>query len=47
MIGTLANAGMIVAGGCAGLLIKKGEAPRKVTGDLAEILVSEIKAMLG
>lgn len=38
MVGTLANAGMIVAGGCAGLLIKKGirpqleEAVHKATG---------------
>ena len=31
MIGTLANAGMIVAGGCAGLLIKKGISPRLET----------------
>ena len=42
-----ADIGICGGGNGAGLLIKKGEAPRKVTGDLAEILVSEIKAMLG
>ena len=39
--------GICGGGNGAGLLIKKGEAPRKVTGDLAEILVTEIKSMLG
>ena len=42
-----ADIGICGGGNGAGLLIKKGEAPRKVTGDLAEILVAEIKAMLG
>ncbi len=42
-----ADIGICGGGNGAGLLIRKGEAPRKVTGDLAEILVSEIKAMLG
>ena len=37
----------ICGGNGAGLLIKKGEAPRKVTGDLAQILVDEIRSMLG
>ena len=41
-----ADIGICGGGNGAGLLIKKGEAPRKVTGDLAEILVAEIKAML-
>jgi len=42
-----ADIGICGGGNGAGLLIKKGEAPRKVTGDLAEILVAEIKSMLG
>jgi (E)-4-hydroxy-3-methylbut-2-enyl-diphosphate synthase len=42
-----ADIGICGGGNGAGLLIKKGEAPRKVVGDLAEILVAEIKAMLG
>lgn len=31
MVGTLANAGMVVAGGCAGLLVKKGVSARLQT----------------
>ena len=42
-----ADIGICGGGNGAGLLIKKGEAPRKVTGDLAQILVDEIKGMLG
>ena len=42
-----ADIGICGGGNGAGLLIKKGEAPRKVTGDLAQILVDEIKSMLG
>ena len=41
-----ADIGICGGGNGAGLLIKKGEAPRKVTGDLAQILVDEIKLML-
>ena len=41
-----ADIGICGGGNGAGLLIKKGEAPRKVTGDLAQILVDEIKGML-
>ena len=41
-----ADIGICGGGNGAGLLIKKGEAPRKVVGDLAEILVAEIRAML-
>ena len=41
-----ADIGICGGGNGAGLLIRKGEAPRKVTGDLAQILVDEIKAML-
>ena len=41
-----ADIGICGGGNGAGLLIKKGEAPRKVTGDLAQILVDEIKDML-
>ena len=41
-----ADIGICGGGNGAGLLIKKGEAPRKVTGDLAEILVAEIRAMM-
>ena len=33
-------------GNGAGLLIKKGQPPRKVTGDLAQILIDEIHKML-
>ena len=42
-----ADIGICGGGNGAGLLIKKGEAPRKVTGDLAQILVDEIRNMLG
>ena len=41
-----ADIGICGGGNGAGLLIKKGEAPRKVTGDLAQILVDEIRSML-
>ncbi len=41
-----ADIGICGGGNGAGLLIKKGEAPRKVTGDLAGILIDEIRAML-
>ena len=41
-----ADIGICGGGNGAGLLIKKGEAPRKVTGDLAQILVDEIREML-
>ena len=41
-----ADIGICGGGNGAGLLIKKGEAPRKVTGDLAQILVDEIRGML-
>ena len=41
-----ADIGICGGGNGAGLLIKKGEAPRKVTGDLAQILVDEIKLMM-
>lgn len=41
-----ADIGICGGGNGAGLLIRKGEAPRKVTGDLAQILVDEIKSML-
>ena len=41
-----ADIGICGGGNGAGLLIKKGEVPRKVTGDLAQILVDEIKDML-
>ena len=41
-----ADIGICGGGNGAGLLIKKGEAPRKVTCDLAQILVDEIKEML-
>ena len=33
-------------GNGAGLLIKKGQQPQKVTGDLAQILIDEIHKML-
>lgn len=42
-----ADIGICGGGHGAGLLIKRGEAPRKVTGDLAQILVEEIHAMMG
>ena len=41
-----ADIGICGGGHGAGLLIKKGEAPRKVTGDLAQILVDEIRTMM-
>ncbi len=41
-----ADIGICGGGNGAGLLIKKGEAPRKVVGDLAQILVDEIKVMM-
>ena len=41
-----ADIGICGGGNGAGLLIKKGEAPRKVTGDLAQVLVDEIRSML-
>ncbi|MDO5378687.1 MAG: flavodoxin-dependent (E)-4-hydroxy-3-methylbut-2-enyl-diphosphate synthase [Clostridia bacterium] len=41
-----ADIGICGGGNGAGLLIKKGEAPRKVTGDLAEILIDEIRGMM-
>ena len=42
-----ADVGICGGGNGAGLLIRKGEAPRKVTGDLAQILIDEIRAMMG
>ena len=41
-----ADIGICGGGNGAGLLIRKGEAPRKVEGDLAGILLSEIRQML-
>ena len=41
-----ADIGICGGGNGVGLLIKKGEAPRKVTGDLAQILVDEIRTMI-
>ena len=41
-----ADIGICGGGNGAGLLIRKGGAPRKVTGDLAQILVDEIRKML-
>ncbi|HIU15710.1 MAG TPA: flavodoxin-dependent (E)-4-hydroxy-3-methylbut-2-enyl-diphosphate synthase [Candidatus Ventricola intestinavium] len=41
-----ADIGICGGGHGTGLLIKKGEAPRKVTGDLAQTLVDEIRKML-
>ena len=41
-----ADIGICGGGNGTGLLIKRGEAPRKVTGDLAQILVDEIHAMM-
>ena len=42
-----ADVGICGGGNGAGLLIRKGESPRKVTGDLAQILIDEIRAMMG
>ena len=42
-----ADVGICGGGNGAGLLIRKGEAPRKVTGDLAQILIDEIRTMIG
>ena len=42
-----ADVGICGGGNGAGLLIRKGEAPRKVTGDLAQILIDEIRTMMG
>lgn len=41
-----ADIGICGGGNGTGLLIRKGEAPRKVTGDLAAILIQEIRAMM-
>ena len=41
-----ADIGICGGGHGTGLLIKKGEAPRKVTGDLAQTLADEIRKML-
>lgn len=41
-----ADIGICGGGNGTGLLIKKGEAPRKVTGDLSQILIDEIRKML-
>ena len=41
-----ADIGICGGGNGTGVLIKKGEAPRKVTGDLAQILVDEIHKMM-
>ena len=41
-----ADIGICGGGNGVGLLIKKGETPRKVTGDLAQILIDEIRLML-
>ena len=41
-----ADIGICGGGHGTGLLIKKGEAPRKVTGNLAQTLVDEIRKML-
>ncbi len=41
-----ADIGICGGGEGIGLLIKRGEAPRKVTGDLAQALIDEIRAML-
>ena len=40
-----ADIGICGGGDGVGLLIRKGETPRKVTGDLAEVLIGEIRAM--
>ncbi len=42
-----ADIGICGGGNGAGLLIRKGEAPRKVTGDLAQILVDETRMIMG
>ena len=42
-----ADIGICGGGDGVGLLIRKGQPPRKVTGDLAEVLISEIRAMRG
>ena len=44
--GREADIGICGGGNGAGLLIKKGQPPRKVTGDLAQILIDEIHKML-
>lgn len=41
-----ADIGICGGGNGTGLLIRRGEAPRKVTGDLAQILIDEIRGML-
>ncbi|MBQ7486422.1 MAG: flavodoxin-dependent (E)-4-hydroxy-3-methylbut-2-enyl-diphosphate synthase [Clostridia bacterium] len=41
-----ADIGICGGGNGAGLLIKKGQAPRKVTGDLGALLVEEIRRMV-
>ena len=41
-----ADIGICGGGNGAGLLIKKGQQPQKVTGDLAQILIDEIHKML-
>ncbi|MBQ8092091.1 MAG: flavodoxin-dependent (E)-4-hydroxy-3-methylbut-2-enyl-diphosphate synthase [Clostridia bacterium] len=42
-----ADIGICGGGNGAGLLIRKGQPPRKVTGDLGAILISEIRQMIG
>ena len=44
--GREADIGICGGGNGAGLLIKKGQQPQKVTGDLAQILIDEIHKML-
>ena len=44
--GREADIGICGGGNGAGLLIKKGQQPQKVTGDLAQILIDEIRQML-
>ena len=44
--GREADIGICGGGNGAGLLIKKGQPPQKVTGDLAQILIDEIHKML-
>ena len=41
-----ADIGICGGGDGVGLLIRRGEPPRKVTGDLAEVLIGEIRAMM-
>ena len=41
-----ADIGICGGGNGTGLLIRKGEPPRKVTGDLAGVLIAEIRAMM-